>query len=247
MEQEKKTQGAELRPSVAISAECAAVLLHQQQIAGLEAQLDQVMTAITTHRGNVERFKKELPDAAKLNVQFDELLAKLATGEATEEEVAGEEAKVSAVMGEMQRMAVEIERGERTVSALEKRANACCAEIMRLKQEKANLITRFLVAEAQAECERYVSAGLAAAEAYTRLLALDSMLSRRGMRPLHARAAHMFLPRFGLDACNEQKGHWFLKDSLFAVDDRFDRERRHERVAAEYKSLQDLFGVEFDD
>ncbi|AYH46094.1 hypothetical protein [Azoarcus sp. DN11] len=244
-EQERSTKTSDLQ--VALSDECAAVLLQQQKILEIERELDRTMTAITSQRETVDRLRKSLPDKEALERRFDDLLVRVATGGAGDDDLAQVDDEIKGAQAEIDRIGPEIVRSERTAAALARNADALCAEVMKLKQEKAGLITRFLIAEAEAECQRYVEAGKAAAEAYMRLLALDGMLSRRGRHPFHARAERMHLPRFNLAACNVEKGHWFLRDVLFTVDDRFDRERSLERVAAEYRSLQGKYGIEFDD
>jgi len=247
MEQQQNIGHSETRPAAAMSPECKAVIEHQQILASQEEELSRCLAAKTATQQHAESLRKSLPDVAALDRQLDDLLAKLAIGQAGDEDVARQEEVVGAARAEVERIQPELERCERTIEALIRVADDHYENIITLKQEKAKLIRRFLLAEAQAECSRYVEAGNAAAAAYTRLLALDTMLIHRGLRPHHAHAPNMFLPRFNLDACNEQQGHWFMKDALFTVDDRFDLARRKENVAAEYQALQDLYGIEFDD
>lgn len=229
-----------------ISDECAAVLRHQQDIAEAEGHLDRVVTALTEQRANIARLQESLPDMDALNRVFDDLLARKVTGEAIDDDLEAHQNKVAQAAAERERILPDLTMAERTLGALTRKQDELESRVRQLKGEKAALIKRFLLAEAEAECQRYVDAAQVVDAAYRRLMSLDLLLRRRGARHLRARTS-LLIPRFDLKASNEQRGHHVLADALFAVDERYDREKGLLEMADECRALSETFGIKFEE
>jgi len=186
-----------------VSPEAEAVLRKQGEIANLDQSIAKVMAACREQDEEAARLRSGLVDVNALSRRLDELRALRLTGDASDDAVALCERQVAVAEEDWVAAAPRLDGFERMRAALARRLEGMRTRLNALKAEKVDLVRRFLISEAESECERYVTAAGAMEATYNRLCCLDLILNSgtTGAVRLHAHAPGLFIPRFELPAC----------------------------------------------
>ena len=213
--------------TLAESNSMAEYLAHQQQIAELRTQEITLVSLIESKRAEISEANSRIPDISQLTEQRQDLLADLALGKASAEQVSALDMEIKSRTAELNRIAAESKHikdmAEHAICGLGRRLDSIQAEIAALSDEKLNqrLIQAVLRVHAESLGEDYVKAANQTAALYMRLMPLSGLLQTHGEK--NGIAAHCSgafeIPAFNLDACRPYEirnwpGNLFLAQIL---------------------------------
>ena len=213
--------------TLAESTSMAEYLAHRQKIAELRTQETQLAGLIESKRSEIGEANSRIPDISHLTEQRQDLLADLALGKTSTEEVAALDREIASRTAEYDQIVAEAKRikdvAEHAISGLNRRLDGIQKEIAALSDVELNqrIVRAVLQDHAESLGEEYIKAANQTAALFMRLMALSGLLQAQGQR--NGIAAHCSgafeIPSFNLDACRPYEikawpGNLFLAQIL---------------------------------
>ena len=191
--------------------ELTAVLEHQKAIAALALQLKSIDSATADQEQMLAAAREQRPSADALSQRRQDLFAAEALGQVTESERAKREAEIDRDEEELNQRFASVDQSiERMVAALKglgQRREETDNQLQGLQSLTADLLEKFLVAEAERACTAYVNAALTVKERYLQLISLSAFRTqvtqdqRKPRRFRGSDAGKFFIPSFDLPQC----------------------------------------------
>lgn len=194
---------------LAQSGPMAAFLAARNKMADLRSQEQQLVSLIEGKHQEIADAKATIPDLSHLTSQRQELLADLAMGKATDDQVATMDREIAAQKTDSSKIASQaktiIEAAEQAVAGLNRRLDSVRQEITALADVELNqrLVSAVLKYHAETLGEEYVKAAAQVNALYMRLMALHYLFQAQGHPTGFAShcAREFEIPSFNLESC----------------------------------------------
>lgn len=230
---------------LAESAPMVKYIAHREKIADLQAQAIQLEELIARKQTEIAEAKAGIPDVSHLTAQRQDLLADLALGKVSENEVAALNEEIATKTAERGRIASAAkhatEAAEHAIVGLSRRLEGVQQEIAALSELKLNqrLVAAVLKHHAEGLGAEYCKAAEQVDALYMRLMALSGLLMAQGLPVgIASHCAGSFeIPSFNLDSCKPYEMHnWagnlFLANVRPAKDFQYATEEEREILHA---------------
>lgn len=184
------------------SPELDALLAHQRTISEKAAGIASIKAKIKEIEGEALKLDAAMPNVEALETERTEVLAAIAIGERSENDLEEIDARIAATCESSHPDCMSLGRAKETVAGLQRRVETETAALRELQSKSTMIVRRYLLAEAEAAGAEYAAAAVTMVAYYKRLNALDSLLADRGHRPrLHCLGPHLHVPSFELESC----------------------------------------------
>lgn len=212
---------------LADSAPMLAYLARMKDIADQQTQLAQLEALIASKQTEITEANAQIPDISHLTAQRQDLLADLAMGKTSEEEVAKLDSEIAVKTSARTEIASAtkqiVDAAEHAIAGLGRRQEAIRQKIAELSEPKHIewLIEEVLKLHAETLGAEYIKAANQVKELFMRLMAVDGFIKTHGRT--NGIAPHcwmaMDITSFNLDACKPHElsvwpGNLFMSNIL---------------------------------
>jgi len=206
--------------------ELKAVLDHQEAVARLSLQVQQIDAAIADQEQKLTATAERRPSSDAIEQSRQALYAAEALGQVTEAEREAREAEIAREAEEIKKRSApvgkDIARIEAALNGLRGQRDTAAAQLQALQERSVELLDPLIVAEAERVCAAYVDAALMVKERFLQLVSLSNILygltaTHRSPRHFRIDAERFFIPTFELPQCIEM-AHPNARGRLFDAE-----------------------------
>jgi hypothetical protein len=207
-------------PSTKPTQALDAVLEHQKAVSQISSSIFAIDTLITARRNDISQANAAIPDISHLARERENILADIAIGQKTDEDLAEFDQRSEAEKEEYRTAKTRAQRvihdSEQAISGLNRKVSEAIEKRADLQSKEKALIKALLLEEAEVACASYVEAAQVVKEQYVKLVALDSLLQHNGGPSIYQHRTDISLPSFNLKQCDDVR-HKNWTNILFAT------------------------------
>ena len=185
------------------------VLLYQKNLAFAERQVENLQSTIQKHEEVIEQTQRSLGPGPSHSQKREDLLAKIAVGDATEVELTEFDQKTKASLQkyekEQKAASKVIGTAQETIRGLNRKLAVAKEKLSSIESKKSDVRNQFLKSEVERVGEEYVELTIKLVEKFEQLVALDDLLGNATKLRVNG-FGNFFIPIFNVQACDEHKG-----------------------------------------